>query len=755
MLDVTLKKKLIKDIEEFLFDKHKVEDLNDKLESLEMYIEENDISKKSLKRYLTGESIPRNDKADILCISILELSGFQEYKYLKERNKGFVNQRTDEVPYELVSLPFIDSKHVIGRDEEIKDLTNILENRNKIVLVNGIGGVGKTTLAKYYLEEKKENYNYKAWIEVDKSIKDAFVKDTGLIDSLGLSSDVRHFKGDRNYVDKCFKLIINRMRLLKPIKEKPFNLLIIDNVDEEIEQLDILNYVALQPHWKIIVTSRDRLDDFVNYEVDTLSDDYALDLFYLHYQIEQNDFKVKEILKLIDNHTLGVEIISKTSQSLRLKLSEILKILKKKGLNISDKANIKIKHNYNLRFQNVQKYLLSVFDSSILTSYQKWILIQFIALPSLHIPYLSRDKHDLINYLSLKKQRKNRFTKELNEIVKKGWLKWDKKNDSFKLHQLIKDIIKLRLKVTFESCESLILNLNDRLKYQNLDYKAFIYASTLDNNVSGLLNLNYAEFLDNLSNVHLRFEKNKRSIALQKKALNIRINSDASKEELCHSYNGLSLSLLAIGHYKNALKYQLKDLELIYEDDYKFTYDLGITYNNLSLIYREIPNSINLAFTYQQKSIKIAEKIKDQDLDNMVYNNMGNLFYTQNRFKRALPYFEKSLRYRIKGKDELFKSQAYYNLGVVQIEVGKISQARENLIKSLNIEKNFSTHVGLCHVYIHLARCYFLEGNKELVIQNIDLFDQTYDKIDSKYSDRKKLKYLINHKNMILKNYKL
>lgn len=80
--------------------------------------------------------------------------------WLSEKNKA-VYQCT-----ELNNIPNVKLTEFVGRTHELKELHNKIIQGNRVLVMNGIGGVGKTTLAKKYLQEHKQEYNHAAFIEV-------------------------------------------------------------------------------------------------------------------------------------------------------------------------------------------------------------------------------------------------------------------------------------------------------------------------------------------------------------------------------------------------------------------------------------------------------------------------------------------------------------------------------------------------------------------------------------------------------------
>ena len=49
---------------------------------------------------------------------------------------------------------------IIGRAKELEEIDILLKESSSILLINGIGGIGKSTIASYYLHSQKENLDY-------------------------------------------------------------------------------------------------------------------------------------------------------------------------------------------------------------------------------------------------------------------------------------------------------------------------------------------------------------------------------------------------------------------------------------------------------------------------------------------------------------------------------------------------------------------------------------------------------------------
>lgn len=590
----------------------------------------------------------------------------------------------------LNTIPFIAAEDVIGRETERSQLHQFLDDTDRVTLLNGIGGIGKTTLAKYFVNYYRTDFAYIAWIDNLGTIKESFINNAQLIDSLHLRDEINQIKESERWIDECFDLIINRMRQLGGDNPDKSNLLIIDNAGEDIEHSKTLDHIRLRPNWKVLVTSREKLIGFFEYELSFLSPNDATRLFYYHYKREENAALVASILQLIDYHTLLIEVIAKTAQSLRLSLEDVLNRLKKKGLHISLKDGIKFQHNYNESVRNVINYLLTIFDLSAMSPQEIWISQQFSVLPSMAFIYHNEEKDNILKLLRIHHdERRDDFTIALTRLVEKGWLKWDVKEDSFKMHNLIQEVVRLNFPPDVDSCSDLIQELNSRMSYQKVDWLSTnnIIVQHLIKYIVGNSET-FAELLDEYASVLLRPGKYFESIEIQKRALEMKEKVlPPNHLKLADSFNSLALAYKNLDQYDVALTYQLKDLEITKLHTEEEDYNIAITYNNLSLIYRKI-NDFEKANYYQEAAIRIAQKINDEDLNSVVYNNYGNLAYIQKDYQTALEQFQISLAIRqLNHSDPLWISEAHYNLGTVYIEIGRYAEAKEQLDLAFDIEK--------------------------------------------------------------------
>ncbi|MCP4130403.1 MAG: ATP-binding protein [bacterium] len=147
----------------------------------------------------------------------------------------------------LTKLPSKNIK-LVGREKDLAAFEKLIGSEGLVLLVNGIGGIGKTELCKRYFWKHLESYEYVGWVNYYSGIKDSIVSNfkKSLIDI-----------ADSDTYDIIYNKIIDFLQSL------PKNsLLIFDNVDNEDDtDLDIIKALPL----KVAVTSRAKLKGFNDY----------------------------------------------------------------------------------------------------------------------------------------------------------------------------------------------------------------------------------------------------------------------------------------------------------------------------------------------------------------------------------------------------------------------------------------------------------------------------------------------------------
>ena len=141
-------------------------------------------------------------------------------------------------------FPKFNSKYFIGRKKPLQDLHQNLQSNQATLLINGLGGIGKTSLAQKYCHEHQNDYDHFVWISQTDTFENACLAAIGLQKNLGIKPT--------DNPEQTIQLLFNE---LKQISGN--NLLILDNADNSLQP-----YVDYLPTtWKILITSREKMDE--------------------------------------------------------------------------------------------------------------------------------------------------------------------------------------------------------------------------------------------------------------------------------------------------------------------------------------------------------------------------------------------------------------------------------------------------------------------------------------------------------------
>ena len=468
-----------------------------------------------------------------------------EYKKVKEKISIPKLEKLDENL--LTTMPPINLDFV-GRTEELKEIKKNLDSNNLIYIVNGIGGIGKSELSYKYFHENKDKYNKIAFIQLSEnniSLEDAFI-----------------IKFKEKFQLDTFDKIINKLQKF-PSK----NLLLIDNLEkrEDFEKIKALN-----TNFDLLITTRLKdIDTKHQLKLETLNDEDAKELFLSIYSKDEN---IEDILIYLDNHPLFIELTAKALNLENITLDELRDDIKNNKISKIDSKDAKtfeqhLHKRFNKQFENEDDKELK-------------LLLQTLAIfPSIEIKYevfqklLDDDKP------------------KLQQLVHRGWL--SKKDDTYKLHQIIKTFILTEHRLEYEELTYIFDNLSSYID----PYNTTIIASRLNHYipvVDSFLNLfiqkednHIAKLYDSLTYLYYSLAKYDEAFEMQDRSLKIRktisINDD---KYIAKNYDLIGIIYASKDDYKNALEYFKKSLtikEEVLESNHP---DLALVWSNMSYVYK-------------------------------------------------------------------------------------------------------------------------------------------------------------------------
>lgn len=591
----------------------------------------------------------------------------------------------------------------VEREDETELIKELLDGNNVAVIVNGMGGIGKTELAKSYFwkENNLQNYKHFGWINYSDNLKKSFLNNFNL--------DLRF--NDNDSIDNKFSKLVDE---LNAIEDKV--LLFIDNFvsnsDLNIlnEECDILN--SFNNNIKILITSREVITEFKELKLGFLSEERCRDLFYAYYNGKKNNEKLNIILKLVGYHTLTVELLAKTADECEYTIEKLLTIVEEIGFNLNDIINEEVEYN---RFTDLLfNHLLKLFSFADLNEYEKYIMANLSILPSKPIR-----KEDFKQWIGLDS---NKF---LNKLIKKGWINEDQIEGCYHIrcHQLIQEVARKNLEPSIDTSENLINSIallftnkpgENRLdKVCYLDIGVAICKNIKDRTLS------LTTMLNNMALLFLEVGDFKSSLSYQLEACEIVVReNDGCDSSLGIIYCNLAHIYNENSDFQSALKYCLMSKEILELYDDKL--NISLVYNTLSICYNNV-GDINRAIEFGEKALAIREDFCDDQLLATSYNNLSLLYGGKGDYQGSLDYALKSkeIRERIYEKDHPSLAVVYNNLFILYRSIEKFELALEYILKANEIiEKIYSNnHPKLVGHYSNLAIIYFQIGDNEKALE--------------------------------------
>ncbi len=611
-----------------------------------------------------------------------------------------------------LKTPHISPDKIIGREKDLDDLRDRLSNNKQVVLVNGLGGIGKTTLAMAYVGKYIKNYQHILWIsQLSGNFRDDIIQTEGLMQNLGISTAGK----------EAAQLYAEIMGKLKSISDGP-NLLIIDNAEAELHR----HYHELpkQPKWHILVTSREHIEQFDIKSLDFLLIDDAILLFEKHYTLGKlSREEIKELVEAIDRHTLTIEILAKTAQRQRTPIQEL-----KAAIEDDLRAYVYIQHKAD-KIERVTSYLSSIFVKSLekINEDERWLMRQFVCLPSefhsyellseLINPATKPQSKGLINRIKryFKNKPKNQVTlaEQLNGLTEKGWLLQDDKG--YKMHRIILEVISRQLSLELETVLPLIENITNKLHVDE----------TKDNPVDKFIWIPFGEAIlfvfEKNTSPKIAALQNNLALVLQdlgdytgaKKLLNKAMISDEQNFGVNHPntaviYSNLALVLQALGDYAGA-KELLNKAIISNEQNFGVNHpNTAKSYSNLALVlpdlgdYAGAKELLNKAIISAEQNFGVNHPTTALRYSNLatVLKDLGDYAGAKELLNKAIISAEQNF-----GVNHPNTSVTYSNLATVLKDLGDYAGAKELLNKAIiSTEQNFGVnHPNTARSYSNLA----------------------------------------------------
>lgn len=327
----------------------------------------------------------------------------------------------------------------VGREAEIETIASMLEEEH-VLFLQGMGGIGKSEIAKGYAKAYRDRYDTIVFTGYTTDLLDLVTGEELPIENLR--------RADGETPEAYFH---RKLQVLKELSSER-TLLIVDNFDTDYDaHLDEL----ISGPYHLLITTRNEHEDYPTLPIGPIGDfEKVRQIFTTNYGKKLPDADmavVDEILRLVNCHTITVELIAKQMKASRRKAPDMLALLKSTGTNT--KLREKVKREGAGTGLSSFDYIRQMFQLSGLSEAETHVLCCMTMLP-----YTGMDISLFAQYCGLESYD------EINSLLAKSWLILDGDTDTLMLHPVICDVVKAELAPTPETCPDYIMGLWNDMK---------------------------------------------------------------------------------------------------------------------------------------------------------------------------------------------------------------------------------------------------------------------------------------------------
>lgn len=343
-----------------------------------------------------------------------------ELELALERALGIVGK-----PYIISNIPD-NASNFVGRDQELLDIREAFTYGNHIVFLTGIGGIGKSELAKRYGNMQQSNYDAVIFAPFEDSIN-----------SLLLNIDIQDFDGDNKQKIKQLNRLLDRRVLL-----------VIDNMEsEDVPDFNVLEKLKCD----ILITSR--LDwreySYPTIEIGAMSKVDQFGLFLKEYggvlDIPQQQ-AVFRILSYIEGYTLLIPLIAKQLRRGHNSFDEMADNIQSAGIKAASIGKVRHSKDGMLITGSMYNILSKVFNMVQFTEDEEYVMRSLSMLSRYRI-----EQAELLQWIG------DEYVAHIDDLVFRGWIIQERLSGtiSLSLHPVISDLCVEELKPSIANCKGI------------------------------------------------------------------------------------------------------------------------------------------------------------------------------------------------------------------------------------------------------------------------------------------------------------
>ncbi len=586
----------------------------------------------------------------------------QKYAYASVSASGGVPTPLHTIPVSLNTLYPPLSIRFFGREALLALIREHLEQQ-RVAILQGIGGIGKSCTSLKYIETYSGRYSQIQHVYFDRNIRRTILK-------LSFHNLNEENKSDEEKFD---------LRIRQLYSYGSDTLLVIDNMDIRREDLDEDNYKALKrSKIHILITTRygtfDSDENII--QVDRLSSEDQMMLFRHHYGrkiSEKNIPVVEKLFRQVEGHTLLIGLIAKTMKNSDMTAGEMLDFLKA-GTSEDLSDLVSVTKDQSKTQSTMNQYVSCLFDISSLDDGEKQALMLMSLVPL--------DGLQRVLFKKLAGYKDNNLTTLLTAkswVIAENLQEDEDKPVRLRLHPVIWKVVIEKMDPTFASCELFLKRLLTRLKNTDKDKTDVVddlcgLAQSLSEIIQ-FTDISQVSYLSDLAQEVYNCCRYTVSLDMFLRASSLfpGVEQTADRDIFCHShillYSRMAQLYSRLANYQESISCYQTAIQMEEREFCNDSTDIANLYNSLAFVYRKNSDYKDSA-AYYEKARHILESLPDAEKNLVLattYNDLGILNINQNNYPEAMDYYERGLKIRLANPDTdpLLLAYSYHNIGTV------------------------------------------------------------------------------------------
>jgi MinD-like ATPase involved in chromosome partitioning or flagellar assembly/tetratricopeptide (TPR) repeat protein len=195
----------------------------------------------------------------------------------------------------------------------------------------------------------------------------------------------------------------------------------------------------------------------------------------------------------------------------------------------------------------------------------------------------------------------------------------------------------------------------------------------------------------------------------------------------------LGIAYESLGEYRRAVEYHEQTLKIAREIGDRRSE--GNALGNLGMAYESI-GEYRRAIEYDEQNLKIAREISDRRSEGTALRNLGIAYESMGEYRRAIEYQEQQLKIAKEIGDRLGESRGLGSLGNAYFSLGKHRRALEYHEQSLQIAREIGDRRGEAHALFNSAFALDQLGDRSAAIARAEAALKIYEAIESPFGSK-------------------